>query len=106
MYITCEPRACPTVITRIEACLDDIRNWMVINKLALNEGKTELVLFSSRNGGTGSRSVALGVRVGEATISPSSVVRDLGVMLDSFGLMDEHIRHVCGGGVSFTLEIR
>ena len=68
---------------------------MMSNKLALNDGKTEVVWFTPRNCMVGSQFGSMNVRIGEATILPSTVVRDLGVMLDSFGLMDEHMRCVC-----------
>ena len=34
--------------TTIEQCVRDIDNWMVINKLKVNQDKTEVVLISSR----------------------------------------------------------
>ena len=34
--------------TTIEQCVRDIDNWMAINKLKLNQDKTEVVLISSR----------------------------------------------------------
>ena len=95
LYIACDILACSTIVARIETCVDEIRNWMMSNMLALNDGKTEVVWFTPCT--VDSQFSSMNIRVGEAMISPSNVVRDLGVMLDSFGLMDEHIRYVCRG---------
>ena len=95
LYIACDSRDDNSVIPRIEACVDEIRDWMQANLLALNDAKTEIVRFISRTKRSGA--VAGDVRVGEASVSPVSGVRDLGVMVDSAGLMDEHIKSVCCG---------
>ena len=34
-----------SLVRTFEACITDVKNWMVINKLQLNSEKTELVLF-------------------------------------------------------------
>ena len=78
-------------------------NGLMTSKLALNDGKTEVVWFTPRNSAVGSQSGSINVRIGDAMISPSTVVYDLGVMVDSFGLMDEHIRYVCKGAASHSL---
>ena len=33
---------------RSEACIRDIELWMLINKLKMNNGKTDVAVFSSR----------------------------------------------------------
>ena len=33
---------------KIEACIRDIELWMLINKLKMNNGKTDVAVFSSR----------------------------------------------------------
>ena len=68
---------------------------MRANLLALNDGKTEIIRFSSRSKRANFQMVLGDVRVGEAVISPSTSVRDLGVILDSAGLMDDQIKSVC-----------
>ena len=63
-----------SVKSRIETCVQEINNWMILNGLKLNEEKTELLLLSSRY--RPSPSLEL-VRVGGETIQPSSSVRNL-----------------------------
>ena len=71
---------------------------MRANLLALNDDKTEVVWFSSKfqkDGCVFAEKLAGGVQVGGFSIKPSSSVRDLGVMVDSAGTMDCHLRSVC-----------
>ena len=84
-----------STVSCIEVCIDEIRQWMGTNMLALNDNKTEIVRFSSRSKEASLKGVSGDIRVGEVYVSPSATVRDLGVMIDSAGLMDEHIKSVC-----------
>ena len=38
-----------SIKAKLEGCLEDLRNWMINNKLKLNDDKTELIIFSSRS---------------------------------------------------------
>jgi hypothetical protein len=95
IYVACDSRTDIATIGRVEACVDEIRHWTRANLLALNDGKTEIIRFSSRSKGAGFQVISGDVKVGDVVISPSTSVRDLGVMLDSAGLMVDQIINVC-----------
>ena len=38
----------PSAKSSIEICVQDINSWMIVNGLKLNEGKSKLLLLSSR----------------------------------------------------------
>lgn len=42
------PREACTVVKHSEACISDVKSWMSVNKLKLNDSKTEAVLASPR----------------------------------------------------------
>ena len=68
------------LIKRIERCIEDIRNWMLNDKLKLNDDKTEFMII-----GTSQQLTKVSInslRVATATITPVSSVRNLG--LDSW----------------------
>ena len=67
--------------TTIEQCVRDIDNWMVINKLKLNQDKIEVVLISSRYR---PRPPFESLQIGNVTVLPSSRARNLGVIFDVF----------------------
>ena len=72
-------------ILTLEHCASDIREWMVCNKLKLNDAKSELLIIAPKQYHsklfTGRSAPVL--RIGDATITPSAVVRNLGANLDS-----------------------
>ena len=68
---------------------------MRANLLALNDGKTEIVWFFSRFKDVKYRVAATDVRIDDVKVSAVCFVRDLGVMMDSTGIMNIHINNVC-----------
>ena len=79
------------VKSKLEACVNYIDSWMVLNRLKLNQDKTELLLISSRY----RQSLALTyLQVGEKKICPSESVRNLGVQFDQHARMHGHVKKV------------
>ena len=73
----------------IKACISDIRRWMILNKLKINDAKTEFIVFRSPM--LKHDLSDLSVNVGGNVIKPSEKVRDLGVILDQTLSFDDHI---------------
>ena len=51
MYLSFKPskaRDKENCIRRLEMCISEIREWMIVNKLKLNDDKTEFIVFGSR----------------------------------------------------------
>ena len=74
-------------------CISDIRAWMIKNKLKINDSKTEFIIFRSpllKQNLSG-----LSVSVGYMQVSPSSKVRDLGVVFDQYLTFHDHICGIC-----------
>ena len=64
---------------------------MVINKLKLNQDKTEIVLISSRYR---LRPPLDSLQIGNVTVVPSSSARNLGVIFDKCFNFEEHIKSI------------
>ena len=80
------------VKSKLEARVKHIDSWMVLNRLKLNQDKTEMLLISSRY----RQSLALSyLQVGEEKICPSESVRNLGVHFDQHASMHVHVKKVC-----------
>ena len=91
-------------VTAIENCIQDIRQWMCVRKLMLNDDKTEFLLVGTRKQLT---KVSIdGVRVGDYNISPSSSVRNLGTWFDPHLDMDVHITKTCSSAFYYLYNIR
>ena len=80
-------------IARLEGCIADIRIWLAANHLKLNDDKTEFIIFGHSNLTkkiSGSKSIV----IGDATISASATVRNIGAVLDDQLSMKEHIKYI------------
>jgi len=76
------------VKSKLEASVEHIDSWMVLNRLKLNQDKTELLLINSMY----LLSLVLSyLQVGEEKICPSESVRNLGVHYDQHARMHVHL---------------
>ena len=80
-------------LTKLNMCISDIRVWMIKNKLKINDSKTEFII--SRSPLLKQNLSDLSVSVGNMQVSPSSKVRDLGIVFDQYLTFHEHISDIC-----------
>ena len=91
-------------LARVERCIEDIREWMLNNKLKLNDDKTEFIII-----GTSQQLAKVSIntlRVGAATITPVSSARDLGSWFDSKLTMEIHISKTCNSAFYYLYNLR
>ena len=79
-------------IQAMERCIEDIRHWMVSDRLLLNDENTEFLLFGTRQ--QLSKVESLLLRVEAMGIEPVNCVRNLGAWFDSMLSMETHINKV------------
>ena len=79
---------------RLSSCISDVRDWCASRRLQLNASKTELVWFGSGANLRKLNTSDLSLSVREDVILPLSVVRDLGVFLDSELTMKHHVSRI------------
>jgi len=74
------PQLVQDSIKNMESCLDDVRKWMVGNRLKLNDSKTEMLVIVRKD----QRNCVDNIRVmvGDCSITPSKRVRNLGGVFD------------------------
>ena len=80
-------------LTKLNMCISDIRVWMIKNKLKINDSKTEFIIFLSPL--LKQNLSDMSVSVGDMQVSPSSKVRDLGVVFDQYLTFHDHISGIC-----------
>ena len=91
-------------LARVERCIEDIRNWMLNDKLKLNDDKTEFMII-----GTSQQLAKVSInslRVGTATITPVSSARNLGSWFDSKLTMTIHISKSCNSAFYYLYNLR
>ncbi len=86
LYLSFQPDD-PTVAAWISGCLADISAWMKEHHLQLNLAKTELLVFPA----TPTLQHDFSIQLGTSIITPSTSVRNLGVIFDDQLTFKEHI---------------
>lgn len=76
-----DPESSKETIACVQACCQEIKHWMSTNKLKLNDEKTEAILCGSKS--NVEKSVVKSVIVGDAEITFSNSVRNLGLIMDN-----------------------
>ena len=82
----------PLLIKSVEDCTVDIKNWMQMNKLKLNDDKTE-VMLCTRDKMKNNNILALNIN--GSTVQSSSSVKNLGVVIDNCLSMNCQIDNLC-----------
>ena len=84
-----------------EACILEIKSWMSMNKLKLNDEKTEFLIMTSKY--QQHKIQDHSINIGTTTIHASKSARNLGIVFDDNLCMDQHVKCVCHGftGVGF-----
>lgn len=96
VYIFFSFRNTPSIndaMSSAQLCIADVDAWMVTNKLKLNGDKTELMVLTAPT--LRAKVTIPPLTIGEASISASPSIRNLGSMWDQAATMEEHIRFVC-----------
>ena len=76
-----------------EHCVNDIRRWMLTNRLMIKDGKTEVMLVVTPQ--QLAKITLDGIKVGGENIVPATAVRNLGMNQDSHLKMDKHVSSLC-----------
>jgi hypothetical protein len=97
LYIEFNPKTADglsNAIIALENCVNDIRKWMVTNKLKLNDDKTEFQVIASTHHLRRLIDLNPTIKIANAQIHPSKTVRNLGVTFDSNLAMNEHLKSI------------
>ncbi len=82
-----------TIAIKVNACLAEIRQWMLANMMKQNDGKTEFIIACSPR--LRSHVQGTSLSVGDSAITPTADARNLGVLFDSEMNLAAHIKKVC-----------
>jgi len=78
----------------LTSCLSEVAKWCASCRLQLNDDKTEMIWLGSHFNLAKLERINLSLQVGISNIHPSSVVRDLGVCMESELTMKEHVAKI------------
>jgi len=80
-------------VNAMERCIKAIGSWMIIDKLHLNDTKTEFMIIGTRQ--QLAKVNIDGLCVGESYLAPVTSVRNLGSWFDENMNMVTHINKIC-----------
>ncbi|XP_072044960.1 uncharacterized protein [Amphiura filiformis] len=92
LYCSFYPDERDAAISRLESCIADVKRWLLVNKLQLNDSKTEVVHIASPFTLTDPISA---ISIGQSDILPSNQVRNLGVTFDHHLSLKAHVNKLC-----------
>ena len=81
LYVSCDPDNVNSSLVRLEACIEDIRDWMCRNNLKLNDSKTEFLTLGAK--AQLSKIGDMSIRIGGENIPASHSAKNIGVVFDS-----------------------
>ena len=91
-------------IAAMEACLCDIRSWMINDKLMINDFKTEFMLIGTK---ALQKTKSATLTIGESIISPSTEpLRNLGAWFDCHFNLNFNITKTCRSAFVHLHNIR
>ena len=92
------------VVKAMECCIEDVRAWLVCNKLLFNASRTELLIIGSRK--QLSKISISSIRVGNCNIKWPDNVRNFGSWFDNHLSMGTYIGKVCSKALRGLYNIR
>ena len=91
-FETSSPEDLSTCTSALEDCVKDIDLWMLNNKLKLNSGKTEIIVFSSSYR---TRPALKNLVIASDTVDCSTTAKNIGVIFNNSLSMLPHVTAVC-----------
>ena len=94
LYCTFDQGSGEEAAAQLEACVEDIRQWMKSNMLKLNDSKTEFLLIHSKHM-LGKELEVSSLKVGDSNVPASDSARNIGVIMDGKLSMVDHVKAIC-----------
>uniref|UniRef100_A0A8C6M9C7 Reverse transcriptase domain-containing protein n=1 Tax=Nothobranchius furzeri TaxID=105023 RepID=A0A8C6M9C7_NOTFU len=92
LYLSINPDE-PNRLGRLQACLEDIKHWMTLNFLLLNQDKTEVLIFGPEI--QKRKLFSQSPDLNGITLISENKVRNLGVIFDQDLLIKSQVKQVC-----------
>ena len=93
LYLEFDPADEDTARSRLEECISEIRDWMRLNHLKLNESKTEFLVIGSPANLRQLHSQS--IKIGDATVASTPSARNIGAIFDTSLTMKDHVNAIC-----------
>ena len=95
LYLTFKPNrngSKEECIHSLENCINEIRDWICINLLKLNDGKTEFIILGTQQ--QLQKISHINIQIGEDLVTPVGMVCNLGFFMDKYLKNKDHITRI------------
>ena len=92
LYLSLDPNDFSPSVNKLETCIKEIKDWTRQNKLALNDGKTEIIHIKSRFSKTNALD---SLTIGDSCVSTTKQAKNLGVIIDHSLSLEPHVNNIC-----------
>ena len=90
LYLSIEPENVHDLIFKVETCIAEINEWMLVNKLKCNNDKTEALFINPKKFKINCK----GLMIGNENVTFSNTAKNLGVFIDADLSMSSHISSI------------
>jgi len=104
LYKPTHPSLVDSAVQTVQECIGEVRSWMTLSKLKLNDDKTEALLIHNHKSSSAS-SLPTSLQVGSSDIPFSSAARNLGYILSDDLSLNNHISHICRSAYTAIRQI-
>ena len=107
LYLSFKPGCTATEeesIAAMDNCIKAIRAWMIMDKMKINDIKTEFLII-----GTKQQLNKINIKtlsVGDSAVAPAAMARNLGVLFDENMTLSPHINNTCKTAFYYIHNIR
>jgi len=91
LYIPFNSSEYASAIHTMQACIEDIRSWMNVNHLKLNETKTEFLVIGKNNLDNNNHVI----KIGDDMVNATEKAKNIGAILDSNLDLTTHVNSIC-----------
>ena len=82
-----------TAVQKITNCISEIRRWMAVNNLKLNDDKTEVLVLGKKE--HRSKISIPSLMIGNSSVQVANSARNIGIIQDKELNMEKHISAIC-----------
>jgi aerobic-type carbon monoxide dehydrogenase small subunit (CoxS/CutS family) len=93
LYLTCKPEEVDCAVEKLEDIIASVQSWMCKHHLKLNSDKTEFLVISSKP--VSKKLKPVHMNINSHIIEPTSMARNIGVIMDSHMSMESHVSSIC-----------
>ena len=91
-------------LARIQACVDELKAWLINHRLQLNDSKTEILVITTPS--SAGKHNLTNVVIGDSILNPTTVAHNMGLMFDSAFNMKSQVSKLCQAAYYHIHKIR